>query len=149
MASCTGIGCIDRGDKPSAAAAKLILAKRVEISDLDKYKLFQWVTDPRTGTESPDFPYLPSPSGVKPPQSIGKPFFSTRRPALETGGQRPTARCALGRKSVWFVVNAMTISSPSPRACGERAGVRGSYLLRDPLPRIAEAIRPLPASGAR
>src|SRR5215203_6193551 len=31
---------------------------------------------------------------------LGKTFFSTRRPALEAGGQRPTARCALGRKSV-------------------------------------------------
>src|SRR3954449_854134 len=34
---------------------------------------------------------------------IGKTFFSTRRPALEAGGQRPTARCALGRKSVLSV----------------------------------------------
>src|SRR5438270_2927413 len=34
---------------------------------------------------------------------IGKSFFSTRRPALEAGGQRPTARCALGRESVWNV----------------------------------------------
>ena len=31
---------------------------------------------------------------------IEKTFFSTRRPALETGGQRPTALCALGRKRV-------------------------------------------------
>src|SRR6202048_759174 len=30
---------------------------------------------------------------------LEKTFFSTRRPALEAGGQRPTARCALGRKS--------------------------------------------------
>ena len=35
------------------------------------------------------------------PALLGKTFFSTRRPALETGGQRPTARCALGRKIVW------------------------------------------------
>src|SRR3984893_9135477 len=83
------------------------------------------------------------------PAILGKMFFSTRRPAPETGGQRPTARCALGRKSVWFVVDAMTISSPSPRSCGERVGVRGSCLLQRPLTRIAEAIRPLPASGAR
>src|SRR5262249_3947261 len=32
---------------------------------------------------------------------IGKSFFSTRRPVQETGGQRPTARCALGRERVW------------------------------------------------
>src|SRR4051812_32022342 len=38
------------------------------------------------------------------PALLGKTFFSTRRPALETGGQRPTARCALGRKSVWTIV---------------------------------------------
>src|SRR3979411_1307137 len=35
------------------------------------------------------------------PAILGKMFFSTRRPALEAGGERPTARCALGRKSVW------------------------------------------------
>src|SRR5713101_1054709 len=35
---------------------------------------------------------------------LEKTFFSTRRPAPETGGQRPTARCALGRKSVWNIV---------------------------------------------
>ena len=29
---------------------------------------------------------------------LGKMFFSTRRPVPEAGGQRPTARCALGRK---------------------------------------------------
>src|SRR6185369_12117906 len=38
------------------------------------------------------------------PALLGKTFFSTRRPALEAGGQRPTARCALGRKSVWNIV---------------------------------------------
>src|ERR1700730_16714387 len=32
------------------------------------------------------------------PAILGKKFFSTRRPAPETGGQRPTERCALGRK---------------------------------------------------
>src|SRR5437764_15453807 len=37
------------------------------------------------------------------PALLGKTFFSTRRPALETGGQRPTARCALGRRSVWNI----------------------------------------------
>src|SRR5258707_1130062 len=40
------------------------------------------------------------------PAIIGKTFFSTRRPVLEAGGQRPTARCALGRKSVWTTVVA-------------------------------------------
>src|ERR1019366_8654689 len=30
-------------------------------------------------------------------------IFSTRRPVPEAGGQRPTARCALGRKSVWNI----------------------------------------------
>src|SRR6266404_77156 len=40
------------------------------------------------------------------PAIIGKTFFSTRRPVLEAGGQRPTARCALGRKSVWIIVVA-------------------------------------------
>src|SRR6266851_9849580 len=40
------------------------------------------------------------------PAIIGKTFFSTRRPVLEAGGQRPTARCALGRKSVWVVLFA-------------------------------------------
>src|ERR1700733_9581940 len=34
------------------------------------------------------------------PQILGKTFFSTRRPVPEAGGQRPTARCALGRKNV-------------------------------------------------
>src|SRR4029077_13024506 len=86
-----------------------------------------------------------------------KTFFSTRRPAPETGGQRPTARCALGRKSVWNIISSrprsasetrrgvitrdggeigdavpvggMAVSSPSPRSCGERVGVRGSDLL--------------------
>src|ERR1700730_4843165 len=38
---------------------------------------------------------------------LGKTFFSTRRPAPETGGQRPTARCALGRKGVWNIVWAL------------------------------------------
>ena len=33
-------------------------------------------------------------------------FFSTRRPVPEAGGQRPTARCALGRKIVWFIGSA-------------------------------------------
>src|SRR6185369_14284112 len=40
------------------------------------------------------------------PALLGKTFFSTRRPAHETGGQRPTARCALGRESVWMIVLA-------------------------------------------
>src|SRR6266478_102347 len=40
--------------------------------------------------------------GLTPP-FIEKTFFSNGRPALETGGQRPTARCALGRKSVWNI----------------------------------------------
>src|SRR6202171_2740756 len=35
---------------------------------------------------------------------LEKTFFSTRRPVPEAGGQRPTARCALGRKSVWNIV---------------------------------------------
>src|ERR1700676_3201905 len=42
-----------------------------------------------------------------PPAILGKRFFSTGRPAPETGGQRPTARCALGRKSVWNIVLAL------------------------------------------
>src|SRR6202163_4867724 len=41
------------------------------------------------------------------PAILGKTFFSTRRPAPEAGGQRPTARCALGRKSVWNIVLAL------------------------------------------
>src|ERR1700738_4307686 len=51
------------------------------------------------------------------PTLLGKTFFSTRRPALEAGGQRPTARCALGRESVWFgvVTEAGDDFSPSPR----------------------------------
>src|SRR3954447_25200419 len=40
-------------------------------------------------------------------RNLRKDFFSTRRPAREAGGQRPTARCALGRKSVWFGVLAL------------------------------------------
>jgi hypothetical protein len=40
-------------------------------------------------------------AAFNPAQFIGKTFFSTRRPACETGGQRPTALCALGRKVVW------------------------------------------------
>src|SRR3982074_1061714 len=31
------------------------------------------------------------------PAILGKTFFSTRRPALEARGERPTARCALRR----------------------------------------------------
>ena len=49
---------------------------------------------------------------------LGKTFFSTRRPALEAGGQRPTARCALGRKSVWNIASALcrdTIGRHHPR----------------------------------
>ena len=45
--------------------------------------------------------------GALTPAIFGKTFFSTRRPAREAGGQRPTARCALGRKSVWFGVLAL------------------------------------------
>src|SRR4029079_4182640 len=44
--------------------------------------------------------------GALTPALLEKTFFSTRRPALETGGQRPTARCALGRESVWTIVLA-------------------------------------------
>src|SRR6478672_11827892 len=55
------------------------------------------------------------------PAIIGKTFFSTRRPVLEAGGQRPTARCALGRKSVWGFVLAFWPrhnSSSSPAKAG-------------------------------
>src|ERR1700674_531004 len=38
------------------------------------------------------------------PAILEKTFFSTRRPVPEAGGQRPTARCALGRKIVWLFV---------------------------------------------
>src|ERR1700733_8856430 len=49
----------------------------------------------------PDAKYLTSgPICVFIPQILGKTFFSTRRPVPEAGGQRPTARCALGRKNV-------------------------------------------------
>ena len=41
------------------------------------------------------------PRAFKPLKFIEKVVFSTRRPVLEAGGQRPTARCALGRKGVW------------------------------------------------
>src|SRR6266851_7467549 len=151
---------------------------------------------------------------------LEKTFFSTHRPAPETGGQRPTARCALGRKGVWNIilsslrrerdktwchhprkrviqypkgvrfkakppntgypdgachraalsadpgagydggeigdavpVGGMAVSSPSPRSCGERVGVRGSYLLESGTPspglhrtmlRIAEGDRTSP-----
>src|SRR6201991_3576326 len=34
-------------------------------------------------------------------------IFSPRRPVPEAGGQRPTARCALGRKSVWNRTTAL------------------------------------------
>ena len=50
------------------------------------------------------YPLTFGPFGGLTPALLGKTFFSTRRPALETGGQRPTARCALGRKSVWQFV---------------------------------------------
>src|ERR1700737_1514623 len=57
------------------------------------------------------------------PAIIGKTFFSTRRPALEAGGQRPTARCALGRKNVWFGVFAfgaeIQLKATSPRKAGD------------------------------
>jgi hypothetical protein len=78
------------------------------------------------------------------PALLGKTFFSTRRPALETGGQRPTARCALGREIVWFIF------SLAPLLRGEG---RGEGLLLAPVPphpdHIFGVIRPLPASGAR
>ena len=41
------------------------------------------------------------PRGRLTPATLEKTLFSTRRPVLEAGGQRPTARCALGRKDVW------------------------------------------------
>ncbi len=43
------------------------------------------------------------PCGGLTPPLLEKMFFSTRRPVLEAGGQRPTARCALGRESVWII----------------------------------------------
>src|SRR5436190_14683237 len=60
--------------------------------------------------------------GALTPAIFGKTFFSTRRPAREAGGQRPTARCALGRKSVWFGVLALRqhIFSSSSPATGSR-----------------------------
>src|SRR5260370_2320214 len=55
--------------------------------------------------------------GLTPPL-LEKTFFSIRRPALEAGGQRPTARCALGRKSVWNICLARreTYNEPSSPA---------------------------------
>src|SRR5947208_3334656 len=56
------------------------------------------------------------------PRLLGKTFFSTRRPALETGGQRPTARCALGREIVWTIVLAFCAKphrSSSPAKAGD------------------------------
>src|SRR4030095_12000038 len=61
------------------------------------------------------------------PAIIGKTFFSTRRPAPEAGGQRPTARCALGRKGVWIIVFASAaearretqVRSSSPAKVGD------------------------------
>jgi len=51
------------------------------------------------------------------------------------------------------IAHGRAISSPSPRSCGERVGVRGSFhgsdSRRGPLTRRARARRPLPASGAR
>ena len=45
---------------------------------------------------------------------LGKSFFSIRRPVQQAGGQRPTARCALGRERVW--------KTPHPEAPRTRAG---------------------------
>src|SRR5437879_13866895 len=62
------------------------------------------------------------------PAIIEKTFFSTRRPAPEAGGQRPTARCALGRESVWNIRHRSVaearsetqVEMSSPPTAGER-----------------------------
>src|SRR5690242_11326097 len=69
-------------------------------------KRLNWASAiPLTRTEKPrlsaSFLDFGAPRVFNAATSIGKSSFSTRRPVLETGGQRPTARCALGRKYVW------------------------------------------------
>ena len=59
------------------------------------------------------------------PALLEKTFFSSRRPALETGGQRPTARCALGRKIVWNIRHAEAMAasiSLAPHFAGRGLG---------------------------
>lgn len=53
---------------------------------------------------------------------IGKSFFSTRRPVPETGGQRPTALCALGREIVWTIVLAPCARTTMVVIIRERGG---------------------------
>src|SRR5580693_448785 len=63
--------------------------------------------------------------GLNRPNSSERLIFSTRRPALEAGGQRPTARCALGRKGVWTIVLAFAAKahrSSSPAKAGGDGG---------------------------
>src|ERR1700722_11512815 len=51
--------------------------------------------------------------GFNAANSSERSIFSTRRPVPEAGGQRPAARCPLGRKRVWN-----TISSLAPLFAG-------------------------------
>src|SRR6478752_8726516 len=93
----------------------LRLSPRLSDSRKRKDKLFQWLV--RTGRGHSGLISLTF-AGYRglTPALLGKTFFSTRRPALETGGQRPTARCALGRESVWTIVlafRARTYNRPS------------------------------------
>src|SRR6266704_2913745 len=96
-----------------------VFARRVESRFLYIPSIFNTLSAPNRIQAVPTSLTFRTCGGLTRPL-LGKTFFSTRRPALETGGQRPTARCALGREIVW-------ISSPSPRSCGERVGVRGSH----------------------
>src|SRR4051794_27225752 len=76
------------------------------------------------------------------PALLGKTFFSTRRPALETGGQRPTARCALGRKIVW-----MTLILRSRVAASRRMSPR--YLAHPSRRRLRLLLRVRTEAGKR
>src|SRR5207237_9248339 len=77
----------------------------------------------------PSFSLTSAPPRSLTPALLGKTFFSTRRPAHETGGQRPTARCALGRESVWNIVLAFRAGTHNWPSYPAKAGypVRRSF----------------------
>ena len=65
------------------------------------------------------------PGGFNRANSSERMIVSTRRPALEAGGQRPTALCALGRKRVWSIL------IPRSRVSGVSKDEAGKRPLRD------------------
>ena len=91
---------------PNLEPAARMTARR-RTAHLQKRNYIQWLTPTTAGHFGQFLLDFRSFRAFNPPHFLGKTFFSTRRPALETGGQRPTARCALGRESVWTIVLAL------------------------------------------